>query len=66
MILALNLNLFYGFGEPTGYALPRGLTVLDATVWLALANCAALAWHARTLNREARVAVLPAAMAATN
>jgi len=53
-ILALNLNLFYGIGEDVGYALPRGVTIIDATVVLAAANCAALAWHALVLRREAR------------
>jgi hypothetical protein len=52
-IFALNLNLFYGFGEDVGFALPRGITLIDATVVLALVNCAALAWHARVLRREA-------------
>jgi len=52
-IFALNLNLFYGFGEDVGYALPRGITIVDATVVLAILNCAALVWHARVLRREA-------------
>jgi hypothetical protein len=52
-IFALNLNLFYGFGEDVGYALPRGLTIVDATVVLAVINCSALVWHARVLKREA-------------
>jgi hypothetical protein len=51
-IFALNLNLFYGLGEDVGYALPRGITVIDATVVLAIANCAALVWFARVLKRE--------------
>ena len=51
-IFALNLNLFYGFGEDVGYALPRGITVIDATVVLAIVNCAALVWFARVLKRE--------------
>jgi len=53
-IFALNLNLFYGIGEDVGYALPRGITVVDATVVLAALNCAALVWHARVLSREAK------------
>jgi hypothetical protein len=52
-IFALNLNLFYGIGEDVGYALPRGITVIDATVVLAIVNCVALVWHARVLRREA-------------
>jgi hypothetical protein len=52
-IFALNLDLFYGIGEDVGYALPRGITIVDATVVLAVVNCAALVWHARVLQREA-------------
>jgi hypothetical protein len=52
-IFALNLNLFYGIGEDVGYALPRGMTIIDATVVLAIVNCIALVWHARVLRREA-------------
>ena len=45
---ALNLWLFFGLGR--GYPLPsRNLTIIDSTVWLALANCALLAVHARRL-----------------
>jgi hypothetical protein len=50
VIATLNLNLFYGFG--TAYALPRTVTVIDATVWLSLGNCAALMWHAAVLRAE--------------
>jgi hypothetical protein len=52
-IFAVNLNLFYGIGEDVGYALPRGITIIDATVVLAVLNCAALVWHASVLKREA-------------
>jgi hypothetical protein len=52
-IFALNLNLFYGVGEDVGYAIPRGLTIVDATVVVSVANCAALAWHALVLRVEA-------------
>jgi hypothetical protein len=63
-IFALNLNLFYGIGEDVGYALPRGITVVDATVVLALVNCGALVWHARVLAREAaRATLAPAGLA---
>jgi hypothetical protein len=48
---ALNLNLFYGFGDRVGFALPRTLTGIDATVWLSAANVAALAWFAVRLRR---------------
>jgi hypothetical protein len=56
-IVALNLNLFYGISERMGaarspYAIPRTLTIVDLTVLLALANCAALVWHARVLRTE--------------
>jgi hypothetical protein len=53
-IVALNLNLFYGFGA--GYALPRTLTVIDATVVLAAINCAALWRHALVLKRQCSTA----------
>ncbi len=55
-IAALNLNLFYGFGDGIGYALPRGLTIVDATVVLAVINCAALSWHAVILHRQCSTA----------
>jgi hypothetical protein len=55
-IVALNLNLFYGFGDGIGFALPRAMTVIDATIWLALANCFWLSWHARVLHRECSTA----------
>ena len=56
VIVALNLNLFYGFGNGIGYALPRGLTVIDATVVVSAINCAALLWHAVVLNRQCSTA----------
>jgi len=55
-IVALNLNLFYGLGDGIGYALPRGLTIVDATVILALVNCFLLSSHAVVLNRECSTA----------
>jgi hypothetical protein len=51
-VVALNLNLFYGFGDGIGFALPRGLTIIDLTVVLALVNCSLLLWHARVLQRQ--------------
>jgi len=51
-ITALNLNVFYGFGDGVGYAIPRDVTLIDLSVVLAVANCAALAWHARIFSRE--------------
>lgn len=52
-MLALNLNIFYGISEDMGYAVPRGLTVIDLSVVLSLLNCAALVWHGAVLRREA-------------
>jgi hypothetical protein len=49
-ISALNLNLVYGFGEGVGYAIPRTLTGIDATVNVAVVS-AALAWHAVAFTR---------------
>jgi hypothetical protein len=46
-IFALNLNLFYGFGDGIGYAIPRTVTGIDATVWLSIANVAAFGLVAR-------------------
>lgn len=48
-IFALNLNLFYGFGAQVGFAVPRRITGLDATVWLAVANVITFGWFARRL-----------------
>jgi Gpi18-like mannosyltransferase len=46
-IAALNLYLFYGLGLGVGYALPRTLTGVDATVWLAAGTLLTFVWHAR-------------------
>jgi hypothetical protein len=55
-IFALNLNMFYGISEYIdGYAFPRTATVVDATVLLAVLNCATLAWHARVLGLEGSI-----------
>jgi hypothetical protein len=51
-ISALNLNLFYGLGDGVGYAIPRSVTGIDATVVLAILNCVALVWHAAIFRRE--------------
>ena len=53
-IVALNMNLFYGIGYGLGWSIPRGLLLVDLTVWLSAANVAALVWHARILARESR------------
>jgi hypothetical protein len=58
-VVALNLNLFYGFGDGIGYALPRGITIVDATVIVALLNCLLLSWHAAVLRRECSTAAAP-------
>ena len=55
-VVALNLNLFYGFGDGIGYALPRGLTIIDATVIVAVVNCFSLLWHAAVLKTECSTA----------
>jgi hypothetical protein len=55
-VVALNLNLFYGFGDGIGYALPRGLTILDLTVIVAIVNCFLLSWHARVLRSQCSTA----------
>ena len=53
-IFFLNLSIFYGISEDVGYAVPRGLTIIDLSVVLSVANCAALVWHGAVLRREAR------------
>jgi hypothetical protein len=57
-VVALNLNLFYGFGDGIGYALPRWLTIVDVTVIVALVNCFLLSWHAAVLKRQCSTAVV--------
>jgi Gpi18-like mannosyltransferase len=52
-IVALNMNVFYGLGYGFGWAIPRRLTGIDLSVLLAIANVAALVWHARILARHA-------------
>ena len=56
VVVALNLNLFYGFGDGIGYALPRAMTIIDATVILAVVNCSSLLWHAAVLKTECSTA----------
>jgi dolichyl-phosphate-mannose-protein mannosyltransferase len=53
LIVALNMNAFYGIGYRVGWSLPRGLFLIDLSVLLSVANVAALAWHARLLAHEA-------------
>jgi uncharacterized membrane protein len=53
LIQALNLAFFYGVSEGLSIgALPRTWTIIDTTVWLAVANCVAFFYHARLLDRE--------------
>ena len=52
-IVALNMNLFYGIGMGLGWSVPRGILLVDLSVWLSVANVAALVWHGRVLVREA-------------
>ena len=51
-IVALNMNLFYGIGLGLGWSIPRGILLIDLTVWLSVANIVALIWHGRVLMRE--------------
>jgi hypothetical protein len=53
LIVALNMNLFYGIGLGLGWSPPRGLLLVDLSVLLSIANIAALVWHGRVLVREA-------------
>jgi hypothetical protein len=55
-VAALNLDLFYGFGDGIGYALPRGMTIVDVTVIVALLNCFLLSWHAAVLKSQCSTA----------
>ncbi len=52
-IVALNMNLFYGIGQGLGWSIPRGVLVVDLSVWLSVVNVLALVWHGRVLAREA-------------
>ena len=61
-IVALNMNLFYGIGYGLGWSFPRGVLLVDLTVWLSVANLIALGWHARILSRESRIIELGALM----
>lgn len=53
LICALNMNMVYGLGMGWGFAFPRALTPIDATVLLAFVNLGAFAWHARLFARQA-------------
>lgn len=56
-VVALNVNLFYGFGNGVGYALPRGVVIVDASVVLAVMNCVLFWRHARALRGACSAAV---------
>jgi len=51
---ALNLNLFYGFGDGVGWAVPRTITGIDASVCLSIANLVIFVWFARKLSGSLR------------
>jgi hypothetical protein len=51
LTMALNLNAFYGLGEGVGYAVPRGITGLDLTVWLAALHVVLLVVYGRRLAK---------------
>lgn len=48
-VAALNLYLFYGFGDGWPSVVPRAITFIDATVVLSVANVAAFAWFTAVL-----------------
>ena len=58
-IAALNMNVFYGLGVGIGWALPRTMAGVDVMVVLALADAAALAWHATVAFTPRASRVLP-------
>ena len=51
---ALNMNLFYGLGRGVGWALPRMITGLDASVLLSFVNLGGLVWLGRAIARQSR------------
>jgi hypothetical protein len=53
-IVALNLNLFYGISRGYGWAFPRGVTRIDASVLLSAANVIALMWFASVIAEDTR------------
>jgi hypothetical protein len=64
VIVALNINLFDGVGAGMRWAIPRGITFIDASVIVAAANVMALFWLSgllRDLAGESRGAYSPAA-----
>jgi hypothetical protein len=64
VIVALNINLFDGVGAGMRWAIPRGITFIDASVIVAAANVMALFWLSgllRDLAGESRGAYSPTA-----
>ena len=64
VIVALNMNLFDGIGGGMGWAIPRGITFIDASVIVAAANVMALFWLSgllRDLAAQSRGAYGPTA-----
>ena len=53
-VLTMNLYLFYGVTGEGPPAIARTLTVIDATIVLALANCALWIWFAFLLRKACR------------
>lgn len=60
LIVAFNMNLFYGFGRGWGLAVPRMLTPIDLTVLVSFANIAALVWHGSVLRASTLTSRAPA------
>jgi hypothetical protein len=53
-VIALNLYLFYGFGDGWPPIVPRHVTGIDASVLLAVLSLGTFAWFTRMLAREPR------------
>jgi hypothetical protein len=52
-VVAINLYLFYGLDGMGRLMIPRGVTILDASVVLAALNIGLLVWHGKVLRTEA-------------
>jgi hypothetical protein len=64
VIVALNMNLFDGIGDGMRWAIPRGITFIDASIIVAAVNVMALFWLSglvRDLAAESRGAYSPTA-----
>ncbi|MBP8274559.1 MAG: hypothetical protein KAY59_09015 [Acidobacteria bacterium] len=51
-IAALNLVLFFGTPVLQPLGITRGITVIDATIWLSVANIAVWVWHTIVLKSQ--------------